>query len=61
MEELIVTKEELVTMFENEELKDDNNGWLLHGKEVSIVALHESDPKYIQNITNAQYYKLVLK
>ena len=59
MKELIITKEELVELFEREELKDDNDGWLLNGVQVEIIAIHDSDPKYIQNVTNAQYYKLV--
>ncbi len=48
-------------MFENDELKDDNHGWLLNGLEIQIVAIHDTDPKYIQNVTNAQFYKLVEK
>ncbi len=61
MEELIVTKDELVAMFEHEELKDDSHGWLLNGMEVEIIAIHDADPKYVQNVTNAQYYKIVPK
>jgi hypothetical protein len=34
-------------------------GWLLYGQEIQIIALHETDPKYVQDVTNAQYYKLV--
>ncbi len=61
MEDLIVTKDELVTMFEHGELKDDNDGWLLNELKIDIIAIHDTDPKYIQNVTNAQYYKLVEK
>ncbi len=61
MEELIVTKEDLVVMFEEEKLKDDNEGWILDGYKIDIIAIHDTDPKYIQNVTNAQYYKLVPK
>jgi len=61
MEELIITKDELVVMFEHEELKDDNLGWLLNGMPIDIIAIHDTDPKYLQNVTNAQYYKLVPK
>jgi len=61
MEDLIVTKDELVNMFALGELKDDNSGWLLNGMPIDIVALHDTDPKYITDVTNAQYYKLVGK
>ena len=61
MEDLIITKDELVMMFEYGELKDDNDGWLLNGMKVEIIAIHDTDPKYIQNVTNAQYYKLIEK
>ena len=61
MEELVITKDELVIMFESGELKDDLEGWLFNDMPVEIIAIHDTDPKYIQNITNAQYYKLILK
>ena len=60
MEEQVVSKEELVEMFSLGVLEDDElKGWLLYGQEIQIVALHETDPKYVQDITNANYYKLV--
>jgi hypothetical protein len=59
MEEQIVSKDELVEMFSLGVLEDTDNGWLLYGQEVQIIALHETDPKYIKDVTNAQYYKLV--
>ncbi len=61
MEDLIITKDDLVRMFESKELQDDNYGWLLNGLHVEIVAIHESDPKYIHDVTNAQYYKIIQK
>ena len=60
MEEQVVSKEELVEMFSLGVLEDDElKGWLLYGQEIQIIALHETDPKYVQDITNASYYKLV--
>jgi len=59
MEEQIVSKDELVEMFSLGVLEDTDSGWLLYGQEVQIVALHETDPKYIKDVTNANYYKLV--
>ncbi len=60
MEEQIVSKDELVEMFSLGVLEDDETrGWLLYGQEIQIIALHETDPKYMQDVTNAEYYKLV--
>jgi hypothetical protein len=61
MEEIILTKDELVEMFEKQTLKDTNKGWLLEDKVVEIIALHEVEPKYLQDITNAKYYKIIPK
>ena len=58
MEELIVSKETLVDLFANEDLIDTDKGWLYKGVEVEIIALHDVDPKYLQDITNAKFYKI---
>ena len=59
MEEQIVSKDEIVEMFSLGVLEDNDNGWLLYGQEIQIIALHETDPKYMQDVTNANFYKLV--
>jgi hypothetical protein len=61
MEEKIVSKEELIEMFENQEILDTGKGWMMGDKEIEIVALHEVDPKFLQDITNAKFYKLIIK
>ncbi len=61
MEDLIITKENLVQMFESGELKDSDKGWLLNGIFIDIIAIHETDPKYLQDVTSSQYYKLIQK
>jgi len=61
MEEKIVSKEELIEMFENQEILDTGRGWMMGDKEVDIIALHEVDPKFLQDITNAKFYKLIIK
>jgi hypothetical protein len=61
MEELIITKEELIHLFETEELKDSGRAWIMGDKEIDIIALHDIDPKFLQNITNAKFYKLISK
>jgi len=58
MEELIVSKEELVEMFEKQEIEDSGHGWMMGDIEVDIIALHEIDPKYLQDVTNAKFYKI---
>ncbi len=61
MDDVTVTKEQLIEMFAFGELKDDNSGWLLNEMPVDIIAIHDSDPKYITDVTNSEYYKLVYK
>ena len=61
MEELIVSKEELVQMFEENRIKDTGRGWRMDEKLVEIIALHEVDPKFLQDVTNAKFYKLIIK
>ncbi|QEP34645.1 hypothetical protein [Malaciobacter pacificus] len=61
MEELIVSKEELVQMFEENKIVDTGRGWLMNNKLIDIIALHEIDPKFLQDVTNAKFYKLIIK
>lgn len=61
MEELIISKEELVQLFETQVIEDTGRGWIMEGKEIEIVALHEVDPKFLQDVTNAKFYKLIQK
>ena len=62
MEELVVSKEELIYLFESKTLEDTGKGWLLEGEFfVDIIALHEVEPKFLSDISNAKFYKIVLK
>jgi hypothetical protein len=46
-------------MFVEGSIKDDKDGWLYKDTIfVNIIALHEKDPKYVYDVTNAEYYKL---
>ena len=59
MKELKLSKEQLIKLFEIEDIKDTNNGWLyMNNHFVDIIAIHDKDPKYVYNITNAEYYKI---
>ena len=33
----------------------------MEGKVVDIVALHDIEPKFLQDVTNAKFYKLIIK
>ncbi len=61
MEEVVVSKEELVEMFESERIIDSGRGWIMDDKEVEIIALHEVDPKFLQDVTNSKLYKIKIK
>lgn len=61
MEETIVSKEDLITMFEDEVIIDSGKGWIMDEKEIEIIALHDIDPKFLQDITNAKFYKIIVK
>lgn len=59
MGELILSKDELIELFIREEIKDTKDGWLYQDDIlVNIIALHDQDPKYVYNVTNAEYYKI---
>jgi len=60
MVEFIVSKEELIEMFNKEDIIDSNDGWTYKDTYyINIVALHEQEPKYVYDVTNAQYYKII--
>ncbi len=61
MEELIVSKEELIQLFEKQVIEDTGRGWLMDGKFLDIIALHDIEPKFLQDVTNAKFYKLIIK
>ena len=61
MEEQILSKEELIKMFEEQKIIDTGKGWMLDDEEVEIIALHDVDPKFLQDVTNAKFYKLTFK
>ena len=33
----------------------------MEGKFVDIIALHDVDPKFLQDVSNAKFYKLIKK
>ncbi|MBP6713356.1 MAG: hypothetical protein KA157_05415 [Aliarcobacter sp.] len=61
MEELIISKEELIQLFETQKIEDTGKQWLMEGKVIDIIALHDIEPKFLQDVTNAKFYKLIIK
>jgi len=60
MEEFKVSKEELHQMFEKKELLDTNKGWYYKNQEVQIIAIHNIETRYVQDMMNAEFYKIKL-
>lgn len=61
MEELILSKQDLVKLFKEETLKDTGKSWLYNDKRVDIIALHKIEPKFLQDLTKAEFFKIVPK
>ena len=61
LEDIIVSKDELLDLFETEKIIDTGKGWYMDNSFVNIIALHEIEPNFLQNITNAKFYKIVKK
>ncbi len=60
-QEEIIPKEDLIRMFDDYKIIDTGTAWMMGNKEVEIVALHEVDPKFLQDVANAKFYKLIYK
>ncbi|MCK9161308.1 MAG: hypothetical protein GX118_06480 [Arcobacter butzleri] len=60
-EEVIIPKEDLVSLFKAKKIVETDYGWRLNGYEVEIIALHDVDPKFLQDIANAKLYKIKRK
>lgn len=58
MEDLILTKEELHELFIEKKILDTKNGWYYNDREIQIIAIHDIEKKYIQNMMNAEHYKI---
>jgi hypothetical protein len=61
MEELIISKEDLVQFFETQKIVDTGRNWLMEGKVIEIIALHDVEPKFLQDVSNAKFYKIIIK
>lgn len=60
MEEFKVTKEELHEMFEKKEILDTTKGWYYKNQEVEIIAIHNIEKRYLQDMMNADFYRIKL-
>ena len=61
MQESIVSKEELVELFMSDKIIDTGKGWYMDDNFVDIIALHEVEPKFLQDLANAKFYKIIKK
>ncbi|MEA2019678.1 MAG: hypothetical protein U9N59_14650 [Campylobacterota bacterium] len=61
MEELIVSNEELKSLFKDKILKDTTSGWYYKDTEIDIIAIHTRETKHITDVTFAENYKLKKK
>jgi len=59
MDEVVVSKNELLEFFNQDKIVDTKDGWVFGDYIVDIVAIHSIEPKYLQDITNAKLYKIV--
>ncbi|MGB6328926.1 MAG: hypothetical protein WBF48_08350 [Halarcobacter sp.] len=59
--EKILSKEELIQMLDNEVIVDSGKGWMMGNEEIEIIALHEIDPRFLQDVTNSKFYKIIYK
>lgn len=48
-------------MFESHVIEDTGRAWLMDKKVIDIIALHDVEPKFLQDVTNAKFYKLIIK
>lgn len=58
MEEFTVSKEELQELFQEKILKDTKKGWFYKDQEVEIIAIHNIEVKYLQDMKNADSYRI---
>jgi hypothetical protein len=58
MEEFTVSKEELHELFQKNLLKDTDKGWFYKDQEIEIIAIHNIEKKYIQDMMRADFYKI---
>lgn len=61
MQEIIVSKEELIELFEKEKIIDTGKGWYMDDSFIDIIALHEIEPKFLQDLANVKLYKIIKK
>jgi hypothetical protein len=61
MDELIVTRDELKQLFQDNILQDTPKGWFYKDTEIDIIAIHIQETKLIPDVTKAEHYKLKRK
>lgn len=54
-----ISRNELIEALMQDIIIDTPYGWVFQGVVVDIVALHDTESKYLQDITFAKNYKIV--
>ena len=44
-----------------EKIIDTGKGWYMEDSFIDIIALHEIEPKFLQDLANAKLYKIIKK
>ena len=58
-DEIVVTKEEIDSMFLDGIIKESDIGWIYKDKYlIDIIAIHDTEIKYVNDIANTNTYKL---
>ena len=45
----------------SDKIIDTGKGWFMDDNFVDIIALHEVEPKFLQDLANAKFYKIIKK
>ena len=45
----------------SDKIIDTGKGWFMDDCFVDIIALHEVEPKFLQDLANAKFYKIIKK
>jgi len=61
LQEKVISRLELIDLFKKDKIQDTDQGWIMDNNIIDIIAIHSIEPKYLQDITRADFYKLVKK
>jgi len=59
LKEQIIARDELINLFKKNKIQDTKYGWVMDKHIIDIIVLHSIEPKYPQDITRAENYKII--